>query len=142
MTSHTEFRIGPEVTNYNTGEVSDFATWGIHAGWNAVASASLSVGFILMPNGQFNNADFSGAFNNISASAPEGFGGSVSWASNGVKVASASFGANAVPIPTLNYSRTWTSQPRAAGSIWTNFDGQNPTEYVDLTLYGLRQLCE
>jgi RHS repeat-associated protein len=131
-----------EVTNYNTGEVSDFATWGIHAGWNAVASASVSTGFILMPNGQFKNADFSGAFNNVSASAPEGFGGSVSWASNGVKVASASFGVNALPTPTLNYTRTWTSNPRAAGSIWTNFDAQNPMEFADLTLYGLRQLCK
>ena len=128
-----------QVVNYNTGEVSNFATGGVQAGWNGCASASASVGFVYRPSGQFNNSDFSGPFNNVSVSASQGPGGSASWASNSVKVVSGSVSATLIPRATANYSYTWTSNPLPAGSIWTNLS--NPLGLADVALYGLRPLC-
>jgi len=126
-----------QVVNYNNGEVSNFLTGGLQAGWNGGVSASASAGFVYMSNGQFRNSDFSGPFNNVSASAPEGPGGSVSWASNGVKIVQGGVGVSLIPGPTGNYSYTWTSNPTPGGNIWTNL--ASPLGVFDLTLYGLRK---
>jgi RHS repeat-associated protein len=127
-----------QVVNYNNGEVSNFVTGGLQAGWNGGASASASIGFVYDTNGQFNNSDFSGPFQNISASAPEGPGGAVSWADNGVKVIQASVGASLIPGPNVNYSYTWTSNPMPGGNIWTTLTG--PAGLFDLSVYALRKL--
>ena len=130
-----------QVVNYNSGEVSNFASGGVQGGWNGGASASGSVGLIFQGNGQFTNSDFSGPFSNVTVSAREGPGGSVSWASNGVKVVSGSVSATLIPgPPTVSYSYTWTTKPKPAGNIWTNLS--NPLGLADLALYGLRQLCK
>ncbi len=127
-----------QVVNYNNGEVSNFATGGVQAGWNGGLAASGSVGFIYDTTGTFNNADFSGPFHNISGGSPEGPGGSVSLASNGVRIIQGSIGVNLIPGPTGNYSYTWTSQPHPAGNILSN--STNPLGLLDLSLYGLRKL--
>jgi hypothetical protein len=126
-----------QVVNYNNGEVSNFFTGGLQGGWNGGASASASVGFIYDTQGQFNNSDFSGPFQNVSGSAPEGPGGSVSWSSNGVKVVQGGVGVNLIPGPTGNYSYTWTSSPMQGGNVWTNLF--SPLGLFDLVTYGLRK---
>ncbi len=126
-----------QVVNYNNGEVNNFFTGGLQVGWNGGASASVSAGFVYKPNSQFSNSDFSGPFNNVSGSAPEGPGGSVSWASNGVKIVQGGVGVNLIPGPTGNYSYTWTSGPKPGGSIWTNL--ASPLGLFDLAIYGLRK---
>ncbi len=128
-----------QVVNYNTGEVSFFASGGFQAGWNGVASGSVSGGFIY--NLGNSNANFSGPFQNVSVSTSEGPGASYSWAPNGVKVIQGSFSATLVPYPTGTYSYTWTSRPLPAGNVWTNL-GSNPISGGDLLLYGVRQLCK
>jgi len=119
------------VVNYNTGEVSLFASGGLQAGWNGGASASISSGYIWNMS---SNTDFSGPFQNVSASSSEGPGGSVSWASNGVKVAAVSLSATLVPTPTGGYSYTCATQPLATRSIGSS------SRLSDVLLYGARQL--
>ena len=128
-----------QVVNYNNGEVSNFFTGGLQAGWNGGASASGSVGFVYDTQGQFNNSDFSGPFQNVSGNAPEGPGGSASWASNGVKIVQGGVGVSLIPGPTGGYSYTWTSNPMPGGNILTNLT--SPLGLFDLALYGLRNLA-
>ena len=83
------------------------------------------------------NSDFSGPFNNVSGAAPEGPGGSVSWASNGVKIVQGGAGVSLIPTTTGTYSYTWTSKPKQAGNIWTNLP--SPLGLFDFTIYALRK---
>lgn len=129
-----------QVVNYNNGEVSNFATGGVQAGWNGGASASASMGYVYK-KGNFTNSDFSGPFSNLSVGSAEGPGVSASWASNGVKVVQGSVGVTLVPGATATYSYTWTSQPKPAGDVWTNANPLlSPLSIVDLTLYGIRKV--
>jgi hypothetical protein len=127
-----------QVVNYNNGEVSNFLTGGLQGGWNGGAAASVSAGLIYDTSGHFNNSDFSGPFQNVSASAPEGPGGSASWA-GGVKIVQASFGVNLIPGPTVNYSYTWTSSPSPAGNVSTNL--LTPGGTLDTLLFLVRNLA-
>jgi hypothetical protein len=126
-----------QIVNYNSGEVSDFATGGVQVGWNGGAGASVSAGLIYDTQGRFATSDFSGPFSNVSGSTAEGPGGSASW-SGGVKVVQGSVGVSLIPGATGNYSYTWTSKPLPAGNIWTNLS--NPLGGLDLSLYLLRKL--
>jgi RHS repeat-associated protein len=127
-----------QVVNYNTGQVSFFASGGLQAGWNGGASASASMGFVW---NMASNTDFSGPFNNVSGGSSEGPGGTLSWASNGVKVAAVSMSASLIPSPTGGYSYTVTSQPLNTGNIATNAPG-NPLFPLDAMYFGLNQMCK
>jgi len=122
------------VLNYNTGQTSAFLTGGVHAGWNGVASASLSGGFIYGALGS-DNRGFSDRFTTVQASTGEGLGGFASFG-NGVQVYGASLGVALMPTPTGGIARTYTTQPLGTGP------GLGPfTNLLDASLFVARQLC-
>lgn len=79
------------VINYQSGQVSGFATGGLQVGWNGGAAASASTGFVYGNLGP-NNDGFSGNFVTGYGSGPV-FGGYGSFG-KGVAVFGASAGAN------------------------------------------------
>lgn len=101
------------VINYNSGQVSGFATGGLQAGWNGIAQASVSTGFIYGALGS-NNTGYSGVFTTGSGSGVL-LGGFVS-IGNGVTVAGVSAGANLTATPTGGLSVTSTSRPLQLGN--------------------------
>jgi hypothetical protein len=119
------------VVNYNTGQLSGFATGGLQLGWNGGAQASVSSGFIYGALGS-NNSGFSGGFTTVSLSSGEGVGGFASFG-NGVQVYGASAGISLIPSPTGGISRTQTSQPLNMGSGLNNL--------FDDALYLARRAC-
>ncbi len=105
------------VINYNSGQVSGFATGGVQAGWNGIAQASVSTGFIYGELGS-NNSGYSGRFTGGSLSgATFGVFGSFG---KGVQVYGASLGASMTGGLTFGLSRTATSNPVPLGSALTN----------------------
>jgi len=101
------------VVNYNSGQVSGFATGGLQVGWNGIAQASVSTGFIYGALGS-NNSGFSGSFTTGSGSGAT-FGGYGSFG-NGVQVYGGSLGASLTGA-TGTLSRTATSSPLQFGNI-------------------------
>jgi hypothetical protein len=100
------------VVNYDSGQVSGFATGGMQLGWNGLVQASVSTGFIYGALGS-NNSGYSGTFTggSFSGAAFGGFGSS----GNGVQVYGASLGASFSPF-TFAVSRTATTSPLGLGS--------------------------
>ena len=128
------------VVDYDTGEISGFATGGLQLGWNGGAAGSVSVGWVYTsPGGQFSPRDFSGSFKNVYGSAGEGPGGSVSWSSGGVRAVSVSVGVSLTGA-TGGVSYTATSKPLPLGDVWTQM--MSPIGLADFGLYLLRQLCK
>jgi RHS repeat-associated protein len=105
------------VINYASGQVSGFATGGLQVGWNGLAQASVSVGFIygaLRPN----NEGYSGTFTTGSFSGAT-FGGFGSFG-NGVQVYGGSLGTSLTGV-TGTLSRTVTSRPFQFGKTVGSF---------------------
>jgi hypothetical protein len=101
------------VINYNSGQVSGFATAGLQAGWNGIAQASVSTGFIYGGLGS-NNSGYSGTFTTFSGSGAT-FGGYGSFG-NRVQVFGPSLGASLTGA-TGTLSSTVTSSPLQFGEI-------------------------
>ncbi len=123
------------VINYNTGEMSGFASGGLLAGWNGVAQASVSSGFIYGAlNGD--NSGYSGGFSAFQggdgpgffrASSSGGLTGGVSGMipDGNVTAAGASFGVSAIPLPTGGFSVTNYTKPLSLGrsrALWSPID--------------------
>jgi RHS repeat-associated protein len=127
------------VKNYNTGEVSGFATGGGQAGWNGGVSVTLSTGMVWGLGNS--NANYSGGFKggNVSVSIPDvpgvSVGGSVMHGNGGVTVASVTAGASLLGRFGFGGSYTNTSAPLALGSFTAFGIG-------DYAGYGARQLCK
>jgi len=126
------------VMNYNTGEVSGYATGGFQAGWNGGVSLTGSGGLIWGLGKS--NANYSGRFNgwygswSVPVEPQFGLGGFKSSSSNGVTVLGASVGA--ALLGKLQGGKTWTdtTQPLSLGKF-TNFG------LTDFALYLARQIC-
>ena len=130
------------VVNYQSGQVSGFASAGLQLGWNGGAQGSVFTGFIYWDLGA-NNSGYSGGFTSLSANA--GVGGSLSVSSGGlngptnfrpVSVAALNLGTSLVPGPTGTASATNYTQPLSLGKFWAL---SNP---LDLTLFLAAQVCK
>jgi hypothetical protein len=133
------------VTNYNTGQVSGFASGGVQAGLNGGAQGSVFSGFIWGPL-QGNNSGYSGGFTTgafspsalgVFGSASSGgvAGNPVTFTPGGVKVVGVSVGGNLLNTATVTASATQYSQPISLGK----YSGFGPLDWV---LYAARQVCK
>ncbi len=102
------------VINYQSGQVSGFATGGLQVGWNGAAATSVSTGFIYGNLGS-NNGGYSGPFVTGYGSGPV-FGGYASF-SNGVSVYGASMGANLTGGAGGGANFTETTAPHQFGPV-------------------------
>jgi RHS repeat-associated protein len=136
------------VVNYNSGQVSAFASGGPQIGWNGGLQGALITGFIYSLGNS--NASYSGGFTNVSASVgPVGIftalssGGARSPTAiklNRPNVVGGSLGANILGSPaTATAAATNYSQPFGLGSVFNNPYLTTPLDYV---LYAARQLCK
>jgi RHS repeat-associated protein len=126
------------VTNYDSGQISGFATVGLQAGWNGVATATGSIGLIY-GNLTSSNSTFAGKFKTLSGSGAEGPGAFVSWSASGVYVVGVSANATAVPLP-VNGEFSWTNSfgPLQMGNLVLGGGTA-----LDDALFALRQgLCD
>jgi hypothetical protein len=137
------------VVNYNTGEISGFASGGVGVGWNGGAQGSVNGGFIF--NLGDSNASYKGPFTNISASAGEGLSGgifagaasgglghplSIDW--GGPNIVGGSAGLSVVGPGTLVASVTYYTKPLDMGNIFTNPSAASALDYF---MYAVRQVC-
>jgi RHS repeat-associated protein len=135
------------VINYNSGQISGFASFGLQVGWNGGAQGSAFTGFLY---GQLNsnNSGYAGGFSTISGSVGP-FGGFHSSSSGGwtqgaqglvpngnVTATGASIGASLIPPFTATGSATIYSRPLSLGKYWAL---GNP---VDGGLFLARQVCK
>jgi len=137
------------ITNYNTGEVSGFASGGLQVGFNGGLSGNVMAGLIRnLPS----NSSYSGPFTNGAASLGP-FGGFVGLSSggfsrplnidpHGAQVAGATLGKSGFGIASATASVTIYTKPRHLGNIWTTPSALGPAGMIaNSALYGLRQLC-
>ena len=127
--------------NYDSGQVSGFASGGFQLGWNGVAQGSAFTGFIF-GNLKGDNSGYSGGFTTLSGNAR--LGGFLSVASGGpgaplnfrpVSVAGVNAGVSLIPTPTVTGSATNYTKPLQLGKFWGL---SNP---LDLALYLANQVC-
>jgi RHS repeat-associated protein len=104
------------VVNYNSGQVSVFASGGVSVGWQGGAQGSAFTGYVYgLKN---DNSNYSGGFTTISGGA--GLGGFISHSSGGPNA----------PTPSGN---VWAFGPSIGGSIITGFTGSvSATNYTQL----------
>ena len=135
------------VSNYNTGEVSGFASGGVQVGWNGGASANLLAGFIT--NLGTSNANYSGPFTNAAASVGP-FGGFVGLSSagysnplkidlKGAAVAGGTVGISLFSPASATASVTYYSKPLPLGNVFTS---AGPLATFDQLMYVLRRVCQ
>ncbi len=129
------------VMNYNTGDVSGYATGGGQLGWNGGVSVAVSTGFIFHEGNNFTNSDFSGPFKGWNGSLPIplepqfGAGAYTTSSTNGVRVLGGTGGW--AFLGRLQGGRTWTktSSPLPLGRF-TGFT------WIDYMFYAVRQQCK
>lgn len=126
--------------NYNTGEVSGFATGGFQGGWNGALALTGSTGLIFDSQEEFSNADYSGKFTGGYVSVPTpipglGAGGYATHSSNGVTVVGGSVGGALLGRYAFGATRTNTSRPLDLGKYWAF----GPDDWK---FYLLRKLCK
>ena len=104
------------MVNYNSGQVSVFASGGVSVGWQGGAQGSAFTGYVYgLKN---DNSNYSGGFTTISGGA--GPGGFISHSSGGPNA----------PTPSGN---VWAFGPSIGGSIITSFTGSvSATNYTQL----------
>jgi len=136
------------VTNYNTGEVSGFASGGVQVGFNGGASANVLLG--LISNLGNSNANYSGPFTNAAASVGA-FGAFIGLPSaglsnplkidpNGASVGGVTAGASLFGAGAATASVTYYTKPVSLGKIWSTPPG--PFSVYDLSMYLVRRVCQ
>jgi RHS repeat-associated protein len=135
------------VTNYNTGQVSGFASGGVYAGWNGGASATAFTGQVW--NVGTNNANYSGGFTGGSASVgPVSVNGAMSSGGvagnpaqlnpQGAFAVTAGLSATLIPSPGAgNLNATNYSQPLNLGHYWGLLAGGPGT----ISTFVAKQVC-
>jgi hypothetical protein len=116
------------VVNYNNGQISGFATGGVNIGWNGVAQASLSTGFI-QGNLGANNSGFSGkSVTGWGSAAVVGVFGTFG---QNVQVGGISAGLNLLGTPTGGVNTTYTSKPLPMGDALIVHAASDPISTFD-----------
>ena len=129
-----------QVVNYDSGQVSDFATGGLQLGWNGAASGSVSAGFTFGNLGD-SNSNFSGKFIGGQGGSSEGPGGMVSMSPNAsVVVAASSMNVSLIPGPTGGGLLTVTTAAVPAGNVFRNAGNNVATDILDLAMFAIRQM--
>jgi hypothetical protein len=132
------------VTNYDTGEISGFASGGLQFGSNGGAQGGVEAGAIWGLSAD--NKNYSGGSTTISGGSPEGPGGFISGNSGGLTgdprqvtrpvSAGVTFTGSLLPFPSGNVSITNYTQPKHLGNVMTNGT-------VEQKMYLLeRQVCK
>jgi len=136
------------VTNYNTGEISGFASGGLQVGFNGGFSGNVIAGNIY--NLGTSNSNYSGPFTTAAGSLGT-FGGFASCTARGVtspfcvkgapSVLGVSAGKSGFGPASLTASATSYSKPLPLGNIKTN-GFASPLAMTDLLMFAARQLCQ
>ena len=136
------------VTNYNTGEVSGFASGGVQVGFNGGASANVLL--VLISNLGNSIANYSGPFTNAAASVgafgafiglpSAGFSNPLKIDPNGASVGGVTAGASLFGAGAATASVTYYTKPVSLGKIWSTPPG--PFSVYDLSMYLVRRLCQ
>jgi hypothetical protein len=135
------------VVNYNTGEISGFASGGVGVGWNGGAQGSVNGGFIF--NLGDSNASYKGPFTNGSASvgpvgiftglSSGGLNNPVDFNFGGPNVVGVSAGLSVIDaFPIGGGSVTYYTEPVPMGNIFSN---PSATSVLDYVMYAARQVC-
>jgi hypothetical protein len=128
------------VMNYDSGQVSGFASGGFQFGWNGGAQGSVFTGYISGPLGG-DNGGYQGGFTTASLSVPvpaPGLSavGSVSKSGNGVKSVTGGVGGSLLGRYGLTVSKTDYTKPLQLGKYWA-FSNPN-----DLLFFIAHQVCK